>query len=61
MSIDTGWPSIAEDGFIVNAPTPNTLRLVPALTLTVEQADTFVEWLGASPLLGAATQTGATS
>jgi acetylornithine/N-succinyldiaminopimelate aminotransferase len=41
-----------DDGFIVNAPTPDSLRLVPALTLTVEQADTFVAWLAAQDLTG---------
>jgi len=39
-----------EDGFIVNAPGPDTLRLVPALTISVEQADTFVAWLAAQSL-----------
>jgi acetylornithine/N-succinyldiaminopimelate aminotransferase len=38
--------ALLEDGFIVNAVTPDTLRLVPPLLLTVEQADTF---LGALP------------
>ncbi|MFV0634419.1 acetylornithine transaminase [Demequina sp.] len=32
-------------GFIVNPPSPDTLRLVPALTLTTAEADTFVAWL----------------
>ena len=34
-----------EAGFIVNAPNADTLRLVPALTITAEQTDTFVAWL----------------
>ncbi|MDQ1294122.1 MAG: acetylornithine/N-succinyldiaminopimelate aminotransferase [Actinomycetota bacterium] len=38
--------ALLEDGFIANAVAPDTLRLVPPLLLTVEQADTF---LGALP------------
>ncbi len=34
-----------EAGFIINAPRPDTIRLVPALNLTAEEADTFLEWL----------------
>ena len=34
-----------EAGFIVNAPSPDTLRLVPALTITAAEVDTFVAWL----------------
>jgi acetylornithine aminotransferase len=33
-------------GFIVNAPQQNTIRLVPALTLSVAEADEFLAWLG---------------
>ncbi|WP_084126987.1 acetylornithine transaminase [Demequina sp. NBRC 110054] len=36
-----------EDGFIVNPPSPDTIRLAPALVLTRPEADTFVEWLQA--------------
>ncbi|WP_084040173.1 acetylornithine transaminase [Demequina sp. NBRC 110053] len=32
-------------GFIVNPPSPDTLRLIPALTLTTAEADTFLTWL----------------
>ncbi len=35
-----------EADFIINAPRPDTIRLVPALTLSVEEADTFLVWLG---------------
>ncbi|MFN3866839.1 MAG: aminotransferase class III-fold pyridoxal phosphate-dependent enzyme, partial [Demequina sp.] len=31
-------------GFIVNPPSPDTVRLVPALTLTTAEADTFLTW-----------------
>jgi len=34
-----------EQGFIVNAPTPSTIRLAPPLIITSEQLDTFVEVL----------------
>jgi acetylornithine/N-succinyldiaminopimelate aminotransferase len=34
-----------KDGFILNAPNPQTLRLVPALTLEIAQAQTLVDWL----------------
>ncbi|MES1171137.1 MAG: acetylornithine transaminase, partial [Actinomycetota bacterium] len=34
-----------EAGFIVNAPSPDTLRLVPALTITAAEVDNFVAWL----------------
>ncbi|WNM23265.1 acetylornithine transaminase [Demequina capsici] len=34
-----------EDGFIINPPSPDTIRLAPALVLTQPEADTFVEWL----------------
>jgi acetylornithine aminotransferase len=35
--------SVARDaGFIVNAPTPDVIRLAPPLVLTTEQADSFV-------------------
>ena len=33
-------------GFILNAPQPDTIRLVPALTLSAAEADTFLAWLG---------------
>lgn len=33
-----------EDGFIVNPPSPDTIRLAPALNLTSAQADTFIQW-----------------
>jgi len=29
-------------GFIINAPTPNALRLAPPLVMTIAQIDTFV-------------------
>ncbi|MFP5359129.1 MAG: aminotransferase class III-fold pyridoxal phosphate-dependent enzyme, partial [Actinomycetes bacterium] len=32
-------------GFIINPPSPDTIRLVPALTLTVAEADTFLAWM----------------
>ncbi len=32
-------------GFIVNAPGPDTIRLAPALTLTSDEAQTFIAWL----------------
>ncbi len=35
-----------EAGFIVNAPRLDTIRLIPALTLSIEEADTFLDWLG---------------
>ncbi|WP_062528904.1 acetylornithine transaminase [Demequina rhizosphaerae] len=31
-------------GFIVNPPSPDTIRLVPALTLTQPEADLFIAW-----------------
>ncbi|WP_062312653.1 acetylornithine transaminase [Demequina rhizosphaerae] len=31
-------------GFIVNPPSPDTIRLVPALTLTRPEADLFIAW-----------------
>ncbi|WP_062465446.1 acetylornithine transaminase [Demequina maris] len=34
-----------EDGFIVNPPSPDTIRLVPALTLTRAEADLFIAWM----------------
>ena len=34
-----------EAGFIVNAPNADTLRLVPALTITTADIDSFVAWL----------------
>ncbi|PKQ26611.1 MAG: acetylornithine transaminase [Actinobacteria bacterium HGW-Actinobacteria-4] len=34
-----------EDGFILNSPNPQTLRLAPALTLEITQAQTLVDWL----------------
>lgn len=34
-----------EAGFIVNAPNADSLRLVPALTITAAEVDTFIEWL----------------
>lgn len=33
-------------GFIVNAPSPDTIRLAPPLNLTNAQADTFIQWFG---------------
>ncbi|MBN2176262.1 MAG: acetylornithine transaminase [Demequinaceae bacterium] len=38
-------PAALEAGFIVNAPRPDTIRLIPALNLTAEEADTFLDWL----------------
>ncbi len=35
-----------EAGFIINAPQADTIRLVPALNLSVAEADTFLAWLG---------------
>jgi acetylornithine/N-succinyldiaminopimelate aminotransferase len=44
-----------EAGFIVNAPNADSLRLVPALTITAAEADTFVAWLAdAAPAIVAA-------
>lgn len=44
-----------EAGFIVNAPTADSLRLVPALTITAKQIDAFVAWLAdAAPVIIAA-------
>lgn len=41
-------PEVAQEalaaGFIVNPPSPDTVRLVPALNLTTAQADTFLTW-----------------
>jgi acetylornithine aminotransferase len=34
-----------EAGFIINPPTPTTIRLAPALNLSLDEADTFVSWL----------------
>ncbi|WP_062465423.1 acetylornithine transaminase [Demequina soli] len=34
-----------EAGFIVNPPSPDTIRLVPALTLTAAEADLFIAWM----------------
>jgi len=48
-----------EAGFIVNAPGPDTLRLVPALTITAAQVDTFIDWLAdAVPAIVAAHELG---
>lgn len=44
-----------EAGFIVNAPSADTLRLVPALTITAAEVDTFIAWLAsAAPAIIAA-------
>jgi acetylornithine aminotransferase len=40
--------ALLEAGFVVNAVTPDALRLAPPLILTAEQADTFVEALPAA-------------
>nr|WP_084076069.1 acetylornithine transaminase [Demequina sp. NBRC 110052] len=45
-----------EAGFIINPPSPDTIRLAPSLTLTHEEADTFVSWL-AGHLAGRAART----
>ena len=41
-------PEIAQQalaaGFIVNPPSPDTVRLIPALNLTIAEADTFITW-----------------
>lgn len=34
-----------EDGFIINPPSPDTIRLAPSLTLTQAEAEPFVQWL----------------
>jgi acetylornithine aminotransferase len=34
-----------EGGFIVNPPSPDTIRLAPSLTLTQAEAEPFVQWL----------------
>jgi acetylornithine/N-succinyldiaminopimelate aminotransferase len=44
-----------EAGFIINAPQPDTIRLVPALTLSAAEADTFLAWLGEHLAAGTAT------
>ena len=36
-----------EAGFIINAPSPDAIRLAPALTLTQAEAEPFVAWLAA--------------
>ncbi len=33
-------------GFIINAPSPDTIRLAPSLTLTQAEAEPFIAWLG---------------
>lgn len=33
-----------EAGFIINPPSPDTIRLAPALNLTTAEADTFIAW-----------------
>lgn len=33
-------------GFIINPPSPDTIRLAPSLTLSQEEAEPFVTWLG---------------
>ncbi|WP_084626746.1 acetylornithine transaminase [Demequina aurantiaca] len=33
-----------EAGFIINPPSPDTIRLAPALNLTTAEADTFIDW-----------------
>lgn len=35
-----------EAGFIINPPSPDTIRLAPALTLATDEAASFVTWLG---------------
>ncbi len=35
------------DGFIINPPNPDTIRLAPSLTLTRDEAAPFVAWLSA--------------
>jgi len=35
-----------EAGFIINAPSPDTIRLAPSLTLSQAEAEPFVAWLG---------------
>ncbi|WP_291378946.1 acetylornithine transaminase [Demequina sp.] len=34
-----------QDGFIINPPSPDTIRLAPSLTLTQAEAEPFVRWL----------------
>lgn len=31
-------------GFIINPPSPDTIRLAPALNLSIAEADTFIQW-----------------
>lgn len=38
-------PVALEAGFIINAPRPDTIRLIPALTLSTEEVDEFLTWL----------------
>jgi acetylornithine aminotransferase len=38
-------PAALGAGFIINAPNPSTIRLLPALNLTAEQVDAFLAWL----------------
>lgn len=45
-----------EAGFIINAPSPDTIRLAPSLTLTQAEAEPFVQWLTAH--LASETRTG---
>jgi acetylornithine aminotransferase len=33
-----------EAGFIINPPTPDTIRLAPSLNLSLAEADTFIAW-----------------
>ena len=35
-----------EAGFIINPPSPDTIRLAPSLTLATDEAASFVTWLG---------------
>jgi acetylornithine aminotransferase len=50
-----------EAGFIINAPQADTIRLVPALTLSAAEADTFLAWLGEDLAASAAGAAGAVS
>ncbi|APF40280.1 acetylornithine transaminase [Neomicrococcus aestuarii] len=48
LDVDTSAAVVTaalEHGFIVNAPTPKTIRLAPPLVLTQEEAQTFIDEL----------------
>ena len=45
-AVVTGGQQRGPMGLLINAPRPDLLRLMPALTVTIEETDLMVAWLG---------------